>query len=86
MEYDSFSDDSYSTYSKLYSFKEIFLSRKCYKFFHVQSRKLDLFDVFLHEMKQILQKEVLFCPAKRMSVFKIYFYKSFIRDVVKDVA
>jgi len=28
--------------------------------------------------EQILQKEALFCPAKRMFVFKIYFYKSFI--------
>ena len=28
--------------------------------------------------KQILQKEALFRPAKRMFVFKIYFYKSFI--------
>jgi len=28
--------------------------------------------------EQILQKEVLFCPAKRMFMFKIYFYKSFI--------
>jgi len=27
--------------------------------------------------EQILQKEALFCPAKRMFVFKIYFYKSF---------
>jgi len=30
--YDSFSDDSYSTYSKFYFFKEIYLSSKCYKF------------------------------------------------------
>ena len=28
--------------------------------------------------EQILQKEALFCSAKRMFVFKIYFYKSFI--------
>ena len=28
--------------------------------------------------EQILQKEALFCPAKRMFVFKIYFYISFI--------
>jgi len=55
--YDSFSDDSYSTYSKFYSLKEIFLSGKCYKFSSLifnLSRKLGSFDVFLHE--QILHE------------------------------
>jgi len=40
------------------------------------SPKLDSLDMCLHEMKKILQKEALFCSAKRM--FKIYFYKSVI--------
>ena len=72
--YDSFSDDS-SIYSKFYS-KEIFLSDKCYKFSSlIQSRKLG-FDVFLHEMNKFCKKK--HCFAKRMFVFKIYFYKSFI--------
>ena len=77
--YDSFNDDSYNNYLKFYSFKEIFLSGKCYKFSfpYVQSRKGRLIRIFARS-EQILQKEALFCPAKRMCVFKIYFYKSFI--------
>ena len=42
------------------------------------SRKLGSFDIVFARNEQILQKEALFCPAKRTFVYKIYFYKSFI--------
>jgi len=59
-----------------------FSSVNIISFPHVQFRKLGSFDVFLHignwTNEQILQKEALFCLAKRIFVFKIYFYKSLI--------
>jgi len=63
--YDSFSDDSYSTYSIFDSFKEIYLSDKCYirlVLSRLISIKLGAFDLFLHE--RILKKDiVLSCEA-----------------------
>ena len=75
--YNSFGDKSYSTYSKFYSFKEIFLSDislipSC------PISKTRLIQRVFARNEQILQKEALFCPVKRIFVFKIYFYKSFI--------
>ena len=75
--YDSFSD-SYSTQNfiplKIFSLvvNVISLVPLC------PISKIRLIRCIFARNEQILQKEALFCPAKRMFVFKIYFYKSFI--------
>ena len=75
--YDSFRNDSYSTYSKFYSFKEIFFGDKCYKFssLHVQPRKLGLFDVFLHEMNKFCKKKYCFVLQSECLCLKYIFIK-----------
>jgi len=53
--YDSFNDDSYSTYSKFYSFKEIFLNEKYYKLNSLSS--ISKTHSFLHETNKFYKKK-----------------------------
>jgi len=75
--YNLFSDDSYSNRSKFYSFKEISMINVISLVPSCPISITRLIQRVFAQNEQILQKEA-FCPAKRIFVFKIYFYKSFI--------